>query len=186
MIARNHRNSEFELESEVELGEQLPPPDSPQPSPSSPLPSPTTTSASARYGSEAAPQPSSLSSSPPPPPLPPLPPLSSPPPPPTSSPPRFRVLATLVKDWGKDPFIRCGYTSPTVGAMDGGRSARVELAKPHHQGRTWFCGEATNPDVDCTIQAAMGTGVIAARGLLGAVQKRGPSEAATRECPDQI
>ena len=43
---------------------------------------------------------------------------------------------------------------------------RFDMARPHHNGHTVFCGEATSPHVNVTIQSAIQTGMDAAQELL--------------------
>ena len=64
-------------------------------------------------------------------------------------------------DCTADPFIGGGYTLPSPE----GKKAREALATPHGAGRVTFCGEATNPNVDVTIQACMVSGRRAAEEL---------------------
>ena len=65
---------------------------------------------------------------------------------------------SLWYDWGKHPFIQGGYMYPKVGMT---RQHLHDLAEP--QGKVFFAGEATNTNACCTIQAAMETGVRAAK-----------------------
>ena len=72
----------------------------------------------------------------------------------------------LVHDWAREEHIQCGYSSPSIMHFEVRSRPRVDVAQPHQCGRTVFCGEATNEDVNVTIQSAMGTGKEAARDLL--------------------
>ena len=76
------------------------------------------------------------------------------------------VVASVVHDWAREEHIQCGYSSPSIMHFEVSSRPRVDMAQPHHDGRTVFCGEATNEDVNVTIQSAMGTGKEAARELL--------------------
>ena len=60
--------------------------------------------------------------------------------------------------WSKHPFIRGGYSSPTVYA----HGLRDELARPVEE-RLFFAGEATSVTACATVHTAMETGLRAAR-----------------------
>lgn len=67
-------------------------------------------------------------------------------------------LDSLFLDWTDHPFIQGGYMYPKVGLT---RQHLENLAEP--SGNIFFAGEATNTNACCTIQAAMETGVRAAK-----------------------
>jgi monoamine oxidase len=56
-------------------------------------------------------------------------------------------LECLIHDWGKVPFVKGGYSSPTVGAT---RQIREDLNRPIGD-KVFFAGEATNPDSFMTL-----------------------------------
>ena len=64
--------------------------------------------------------------------------------------------------WSKHPFIRGGYSSPTVHAY----GLRHELGRPVGD-RLFFAGEATSVTACATVHTAMETGLQAAREVCG-------------------
>ena len=81
---------------------------------------------------------------------------------------------SILEDWGKKPFVWCGYTSPSRNSLirvdnifkHSSRnkearpqllSARRILAQPHDTS-VFFCGEATFEGCDVALQSAMSTG----------------------------
>ena len=56
-----------------------------------------------------------------------------------------------IEDWGSNPHIGCGYSSPSTnaGPRENGLTARQIIAQPH--GKIVFCGEATVDFVDVTV-----------------------------------
>jgi hypothetical protein len=56
-----------------------------------------------------------------------------------------------VQDWAREPFVRCGYTAPTLG----GTGLRAALAAPYADGRVHFAGEATTASGDASVQACV-------------------------------
>jgi monoamine oxidase len=74
------------------------------------------------------------------------------------------VLDCVVFDWMTDaPYIGGGYMVPRVGLT---AQHLHDLAAPMCNHRIYMAGEATNANACCTIQAAMETGVRAAKELL--------------------
>jgi hypothetical protein len=71
-------------------------------------------------------------------------------------------LDCLVYDWGKQPYIKGGYSYPSPGAT---REVREDLARPIED-RVFFAGEATNPSSYMTLHGAMETGEFAAQAIL--------------------
>lgn len=59
-------------------------------------------------------------------------------------------LDWMLQDWSQEPHIRCGFSSPSIGAQ----GQRGVLAEPIEH-RVFFAGEATNPSCDASIQACM-------------------------------
>ncbi|XP_024537108.1 lysine-specific histone demethylase 1B isoform X1 [Selaginella moellendorffii] len=83
---------------------------------------------------------------------------------PELQPASFYFAAASLVDWSREDFVRGGYSHPSLNA----RGAREELAKPVH-GRLFFAGEATHPGVNPCMQAAIDSGIRAAREVLGCV-----------------
>jgi tRNA-Thr(GGU) m(6)t(6)A37 methyltransferase TsaA len=84
---------------------------------------------------------------------------------------------SILEDWGKRPFVWCGYTSPSLNSLididtssankhieesSTRLSARQILAQPH-ENSIFFCGEATFQGQDAALQSVMTTGNRAAR-----------------------
>ena len=74
-------------------------------------------------------------------------------------------LECLIHDWGKVPFVKGGYSSPTVGAT---RQMREDLNRAIGD-KVFFAGEATNPESFMTLHGAMETGEMAANAILKAI-----------------
>jgi len=72
------------------------------------------------------------------------------------------VVKSLIHVWADEPYIRGGYTSPTLGTN---LQTRIDLAAPI-QNKVFFCGEATNPKSYMTMHGAMETGKYAADALV--------------------
>ncbi len=78
---------------------------------------------------------------------------------------------SILEDWGKRPFVWCGYTSPSLNSLievddktdekeqqsTNRLSARQILAQPH-ENSIFFCGEATFEGCDVALQSVMTTG----------------------------
>ena len=86
----------------------------------------------------------------------------------SSKPASNSFIHHVVYDWKRNPFVRGGYSSPTVHAC----GMREELAKSVDD-RIFFAGEATNINVSSTIQSAIETGVRAAEEVMSSVEKDG-------------
>ena len=72
---------------------------------------------------------------------------------------------TQVVDWKEDfPYVQGGYSFAKVGTILG-RDVGA-LAEPMMNGRVLFAGEATNTCASCTVQAAMETGIRAAKEVM--------------------
>ena len=81
-------------------------------------------------------------------------------------------VKTMVYDWKSDhPYIQGGYMYPKVGISPTDFQA---LAEPI--GNVYFAGEATNTNACCTVQAAMETGLRAAKQIVqnGKLELREP------------
>jgi hypothetical protein len=82
-------------------------------------------------------------------------------------------VETLVYDWKDDhPTVQGGYMFPKVGIQPKDLQA---LAEPMWDSRLFFAGEATNTNACCTVQAAMETGIRAAREVHDALVLLGSS-----------
>jgi hypothetical protein len=78
---------------------------------------------------------------------------------------------TLLVDWKEDfPYVQGGYMFPKIG-MKTGQDLHA-LAEPMMDGRVFFAGEATNINACCTVQAAMETGIRAAKEILQSMDMR--------------
>lgn len=71
-----------------------------------------------------------------------------------------------VMDWGKERYVRGGYTYPSLGAEAGDREA---LAAPVGSVLFW-AGEATNTSINPCIQGALDTGERAAAQISAALR----------------
>jgi len=75
---------------------------------------------------------------------------------------RASLRDCAVFDWYDDrPHVRGGYMYPVVGMK---LQHLRDLAA--REGRVLFAGEATNTNASCTVQAAMETGIRAAREIM--------------------
>lgn len=78
-----------------------------------------------------------------------------------------------VMDWGKEPYIEGGYSSPSVGLEAGARAALQGLPG----GTVFFAGEHTHERLNACLQGAMETGVRAATQAMQSLGGgRGPEE----------
>lgn len=69
---------------------------------------------------------------------------------------------SFIQDWGKEPFIKGGYSHPSVGTN---KLIRQTLNDPL-DAKVFFAGEATHPVAYMTLHGAMETGDMAANRLL--------------------
>ena len=73
-------------------------------------------------------------------------------------------------DWKEDfPHVQGGYSFAKAGTILG-RDIQA-LAEPMMNGRVLFAGEATNTGACCTVQAAMETGIRAAKEIIATLLK---------------
>jgi hypothetical protein len=73
-----------------------------------------------------------------------------------------------VANWDDEPWAGGGYSHPSLGAWAGDRAS---LAAPSHGGRVVWAGEATHPAVNPCLQAALDTGLRAAREVVEAEKR---------------
>ena len=79
--------------------------------------------------------------------------------------PRALFADAFMYDWLQVPHVRGGYSIPSPGARSdlvADRGSRAQLRTSQWSGRLVFCGEASAPYADVTVQAAVATGIRAA------------------------
>jgi len=69
----------------------------------------------------------------------------------------------MIQNWAKQPFVRGGYSSPTIGES---AATRDELAAPVANKVFFFCGEHTNRSY-MTLNSAVKSGEVAAEKIIG-------------------
>jgi len=81
-------------------------------------------------------------------------------------------VKSILQSWADEPWIRGGYSSPTLGTNE---QTRIDLASPVN-GRLFFAGEATNPSSYMTMHGSMETGQFAAEAITAISAKQASSK----------
>eukprot|EP01126_Amoeba_proteus_P046000 TRINITY_DN5179_c0_g1_i1.p1 TRINITY_DN5179_c0_g1~~TRINITY_DN5179_c0_g1_i1.p1 ORF type:complete len:386 (+),score=71.68 TRINITY_DN5179_c0_g1_i1:258-1415(+) len=76
------------------------------------------------------------------------------------------LIKRQLVDWSRYPFVLGGYVCPSIGVVPGDKEVLAESF-----GNVYFAGEATHEKVDPCIQAAMETGLRAAKEVLSSLKE---------------